>query len=359
MNSTSFGHVPQLDGLRAVAIILVLASHVGLGHLVPGGFGVTVFFFLSGYLITSLLRAEYARWCRISLSGFYFRRVLRIFPPLYITLAFALLLIWLGLLGPLPLNAPAIWFEALFLSNYEQVFGVGGATPIPLWSLAVEEHFYLLFPIVFMVFLGRKSGGAAALWMGAAAALVLAIRFYPVLSGNPDWLPYNYIMTHTRVDSLLFGCILAVWNNPVMDRDAWRPNFWHLAVALGVLAFTLFYRDAVFRETLRYTLQGGAIFVVFSWCLQDRGIVRAVLSSAPARWIGRLSYTAYLVHLVFVVLLAHVAPDLPVLVSTLLVLILTALYSLGMYVWVERPAAKMKSIRIGGWQIDKKQGLIL
>src|SRR5713101_6087815 len=79
-------YIPSLDGIRAISFFLVFFSHAGLGGIVPGGFGVSVFFLLSGFLITTLLRAEFARYQRISLGSFYLRRVLRILPPLYITL---------------------------------------------------------------------------------------------------------------------------------------------------------------------------------------------------------------------------------------------------------------------------------
>src|SRR6185437_16099343 len=87
-------YIPSLDGIRALSFFLVFFSHAGLGDLVPGGFGVSVFFLLSGFLITTLLRLEFARNKRISLSHFYLRRVLRILPPLYVTLALAIIL-WL------------------------------------------------------------------------------------------------------------------------------------------------------------------------------------------------------------------------------------------------------------------------
>ena len=84
--SLNFRHVPQLDGIRAIAVLIVMISHGGLGKYVPGGFGVTIFFFLSGYLITSLLRVEVACNGRVDFKAFYIRRTLRIMPPLYVTL---------------------------------------------------------------------------------------------------------------------------------------------------------------------------------------------------------------------------------------------------------------------------------
>ena len=90
------GNIPSLDGLRAISILIVLVSHAGYGSVVPGGLGVTIFFFLSGYLITTLLMDERERLGRIHIGKFYLRRVLRLFPPLLVTLAVAYSLVWLG-----------------------------------------------------------------------------------------------------------------------------------------------------------------------------------------------------------------------------------------------------------------------
>jgi peptidoglycan/LPS O-acetylase OafA/YrhL len=89
-------HIPSLDGLRAASFLLVFAAHAGLKDIIPGAFGVTVFFFLSGYLITTLMRGEVSRTGRVSLTSFYLRRALRILPPFYIVLVAATLLAGLG-----------------------------------------------------------------------------------------------------------------------------------------------------------------------------------------------------------------------------------------------------------------------
>src|ERR1700722_2069039 len=90
-------YIPSLDGIRAISFFLVFFAHAGLGSIIiPGGFGVTIFFLLSGFLITTLLRLEFGRYRRISLGSFYLRRVLRILPPLYVVLALAIVLTSLG-----------------------------------------------------------------------------------------------------------------------------------------------------------------------------------------------------------------------------------------------------------------------
>src|ERR1700733_14513831 len=105
-------HLPSLDGIRAVSFLLVFAAHAGLGDVIPGGFGVTVFFFLSGYLITTLLRIEHDATGTVSLRQFYLRRALRILPPFYLVLALAALAAWLGVIAG-GLSARALLFQAL------------------------------------------------------------------------------------------------------------------------------------------------------------------------------------------------------------------------------------------------------
>jgi peptidoglycan/LPS O-acetylase OafA/YrhL len=144
--------IPSLDGLRAVSFTMVFLAHAGLRGL-PGGFGVTVFFFLSGYLITTLLRVEMEDSGTISFKHFYLRRALRILPPFYIVLTVATGLTWLGLLAGWLETMPVL-AEALHFSNYwfasHGWTGTAMGTGV-LWSLAVEEHFYLGFPALLLI----------------------------------------------------------------------------------------------------------------------------------------------------------------------------------------------------------------
>ena len=283
--------IPGIDGLRAVAILLVMASHAGLGHVVPGGFGVTVFFFLSGYLITTLLRLEWTRTGRIDLLAFYGRRAARILPPLFLTLALVVAMAGAGLVDWRPSGAE-LATHLLFLTNYAGLLGVPAAAPIPLWSLDVEEHFYLAFPALFLL-LSVRAGHRLAAVFAALCAAVLLIRFATFPTGQQGNI---YYWSHTRIDSILFGSILAVRNNPVLDERPWRPGAVHVGAALAVIGLTLAFRAPWFRETARYTLQGGALWVLFSAAIQSSGIVARVLDLRALRVVALLSYTLYLVH---------------------------------------------------------------
>ncbi len=365
--------IPVLDGIRAVAIILVLVAHAGLDKLVPGGLGVTVFFFLSGYLITTLMRFELTRDGAIDIRKFYIRRALRIFPPLYITL---FVLLGCTLLGAFPnhMQFPAVGLQFVHLANYTPSFGYNlgdfeeGIPRMPLWSLAVEEHFYLFFPLIYVFMARRIDGKRQALILLAMCGVVLAVRTVTAAvimhnaSATPD-LSLIYNWTHTRIDSILFGCILAVWSNPVIDDDehSYVPRVSHLVVALVALLMCLLIREKIgshelfgpraefFRQTVRYSIQGLALFVVFSYLIRLKtGPIRAVLVSQPMKIIGLLSYTVYLVNFFIFETLHEHFPDAPhshvrhVLTSAT-ALVLTFGYAWLMYLVVERPLGRMRS----------------
>lgn len=325
--------IPALDGIRAIAVLIVIASHAGLGRIVPGGFGVTLFFFLSGYLITTLLRVEWSAHGAISLRDFYVRRTLRIMPPLYITMAVVAGAIGSGLLVA-RITGAALAADALFLTNYMPDWGA--SLPMPLWSLDVEEHFYLVFPALFAAVLARMEPRRAAAICLAACAAVLVLRISLVLT--PPVSQFIQYWTHTRIDSILFGCCLALWRNPAIDRDPWRPRAWHVVAALSVLALCFVVRDPFFRETARYSLQGGALFVLFAFAVQAGGVTARVLSSPSLRVVALLSYTLYLVHMPALMLAEQVG--LPA--HALFGVAASFAYAWAMYVLVERPLGRLR-----------------
>lgn len=331
----ALGHVPQLDGIRALAIVIVMVSHTALGNVVPGGFGVTLFFFLSGFLITTLLRREAATTGRVDLPAFYLRRTVRILPPMILTILFTTALAYAGLLAAKP-----HWYEVAadlaFLTNYAPLFGVTSTAPTPLWSLDVEEHFYILFSTLFAAIFVWIEPRRAAFVCGALCVSVLLIRVAHWQAGTP--LTDIYYWSHTRIDSILFGCILALWHNPQLDRAAWRPPLWAVGAALVAVLSTFVIRDEVFRQTLRYSIQGIALFVLFSASLHDRGPLKAILGSAPLRFIALLSYTLYLVHLPL--LMAVGTLGLPL--APVVAYVLAFAYALAMYRWVERPLGRWR-----------------
>jgi len=331
-----FRHLPQLDGMRAAAILIVMMGHAYLLPGIPGGFGVTLFFFLSGYLITSLLRIEAEATGRISLKGFYLRRTVRIVPPMVLSILATLLVQRLGLLPEIaqPQNVLA---DLLFLSNYNKELGTRLSVQIPLWSLDVEEHFYIIFSSLFALWLGRKSPAKAALACAAMCLAVLLIRCATVFF-DPGSLERIYYWSHTRIDSILFGSILALWRNPVIDENPLRPGPGMLLGAILVLAACLVVREPVFRETLRYSLQGAALLVVFAWVLNLRGKASSLLGCWPLRWVALLSYTLYLIH--FPALRMAEGLDLPF--TWVWGYVIAFLFAMAMHWLVEKPLGRWR-----------------
>lgn len=337
-----FPLVRELDGVRAVAVAIVFLSHIGLGRYVPGGLGVTIFFFLSGYLITTLLRREMARTGDISLRRFYLRRTVRILPPMYLTILFFVILSGVGLLWRL--RFAGLPYDLFFLSNYISQSGM----PIGLWSLAVEEHFYLAFPLLLLLIARRVSFERCALFCLGLCALVFALRLSEARdAGN---LLGIAVWTHTRVDSILYGAILALWNNPVADRGNALPTGirGYLLAALLLLP-TFLIRDEIFRQTLRYTLQGIGLLVLFNTAIRDRGIVAGLLDNVATRLIARWSYTLYLVHSGLIAAITGRVESEPSLGAAVAIL-LSIGYAMLMWRFVEKP--------LGGWRQRQERAMI-
>ena len=339
-------HIPALDGIRAVSIAIVFIAHAGLGSIIPGGFGVTVFFFLSGFLISTLLRKEFAKQQSISFKNFYIRRALRIFPPFYSALAFAVLILMAGLL-PGKVAWSGVGLLAGHLGNYAQVYWGEAALPpgtAVYWSLAVEEHYYLTFPFVALLLLKRNSKTTTIVTLTLIGIAILLWRIYLVSQGAPE--VRTYLATDTRVDSILWGCLLAMTLNPVMDKPlatSTAVEVLVLLLSLGVLLFCFVYREGAFRETYRYTLQGIALLPVFYLAvLRSHWPVFRWLDWRPIRYIGTLSYTLYLVHLVVLYSLEHSLPQVPAVVRGIAGAALSTGIAALSYHYMERPLARLR-----------------
>lgn len=340
-------HIPSLDGLRGVAALIVFLSHAALPDLIPGAFGVTVFFFLSGYLITTLLRREHESTGRIALGSFYLRRVYRILPPMYIVLILAVVLDLTGVFNS-QMTLGGVLAQFAHMTNYYMIyFGPNDFAPATslMWSLAVEEHFYLLFPVALGLLYRRfESHGIAGVLL-AVCGVVLLWRVYLVFAAGLGH-EYTYFATDTRVDSLLYGCILGVWRNPALDRSERTPSkrTWIavLAISIGLLLFTFLYRAESFRESFRYSIQGIALFSIFFCAVRfHQWPIFAWLETRPMRAMGLISYTFYLVHIPSLELLKRHF-DLGVWQRTALAFLLTVAVSSAMYYLVERRMAALR-----------------
>jgi peptidoglycan/LPS O-acetylase OafA/YrhL len=341
------GVIPSLDGLRAISISIVLVSHAGYGNVVPGGLGVTIFFFLSGYLITTLLMDERERSGRIDIGKFYLRRAFRLFPPLLVTLVIAYSLVILGLLDG-GISWAGVLAQLLYFANYYGLFFDPGNTTAAgtgiLWSLAVEEHFYMIYPAVLAGLLALGLSRQRVVVVLAIACLaVLAWRMY--LASLPNFATERtYYSSDTRIDSIVFGCLLALAANPRSAKAGTSNPFLEptsatlLAAAAIVMALTIAWRDAYFRETFRYSLQGLALMPVFYFAIRYAAHFPFTLLNHP--WIARIgvySYAMYLIHHIVINVIEKNAPRLatakPLLV--LVTFVIAALYAAILDIFVD------------------------
>jgi peptidoglycan/LPS O-acetylase OafA/YrhL len=340
------GAIPSLDGIRAIAVLLVFFAHSGVENIVPGGLGVTIFFVLSGYLITTLMRIEQSRNGSISYRGFYLRRLLRLMPPLFIVVAAA------GLLSALSVIdggfTPGGMSSALFyFGNYHVISNDFRGMPAGIglvWSLAIEEHYYLFYPPLAALLLRVGRVGLSVTVLSMLCAAVLTWRYWLVFHGGSE--AYLTMATDTRVDAILVGCLMALLRNPWLDPVPAPKALYDWAVAavcVAVLLGTLLYRDEVFRLTARYTLQSLAIapLIYLAVARADRLPFRW-LNARSVVYIGTISYTIYLSHHVILLGLAKHWPQLSWIGLTFAGAVLTLAVAEPMRRWVEQPCAKLR-----------------
>ncbi|WP_263380599.1 acyltransferase family protein [Granulicella paludicola] len=303
-------YIPGLDGTRAIAFLLVFWAHAlpGISYYIPATLGVTIFFFLSGYLITTLLRRELAATGTIALRDFYLRRALRIFVPLYVVYALSAAFAYFALHESVG-NWKGFFSLLFYYYNYTVVLDLKAWVPLGLnviWSLCVEEHFYLLFPLVYLALArSRIARSTQTRLLIGFCLLELLWRFIliAVLHNQHLW---TYYATDARLDSILWGSVLALTNNPVsigasekQDRSILPAHHQSLAfiAALLVLAASLLPRSIVYKESLRYTLQALALYIIFSFILPNIGRTSLRwLEWKPLRYLGWISYVLYLSH---------------------------------------------------------------
>jgi peptidoglycan/LPS O-acetylase OafA/YrhL len=316
-------YLPALDGLRAVAVIGVLAFHGGISWL-PGGFlGVDTFFVLSGFLITSLLLREWESAGTIALTAFWARRARRLLPALF---ALVLLVVCVAPFAMPSGTYPGLRGDAisalLYVANWRFVFAgtayfAQSAPASPLahtWSLAIEEQFYLFWPIVVLLVLTWTKRLAPLLWVCLAGALASCVEMALLFRAGAS-ITRLYYGTDTRAQALLVGAALAVGLAMVAgergeatgNKGAWRPQTRIGRAVLAMLALAGVSGGAAMWATTTGTspllYEGGfllmavcaAAVVACVVCL-PAGLLARALSALPLRALGRISYGVYLWH---------------------------------------------------------------
>jgi peptidoglycan/LPS O-acetylase OafA/YrhL len=295
--------IDRLDGLRAIAILMVLLFHEG--YLSQGWAGVDLFFVLSGFLITGTLRKT--RTNQNYWSRFYWRRAARILPPV-------LLLMFVYSLAVKP-KIQTILGYTLFAGNIMNRTLYGRTILAPLWSLAVEEHFYILLPVVILMFNRRK------LIIGLIALLVAE----PILRGAltpfaASWETYYYL-TPVRMDGLAAGSLLALLTEDGANRSIQQVAGWvaiFLASTLSLINHLdhsfVRHSNGVAFNSIGYSLVTATAVCILAWVLSIEGtFADTVLSWKPLTYIGRISYGAYLFHMPLIEEIGRLAKRSPLL----------------------------------------------
>ncbi|MFI5675510.1 acyltransferase family protein [Streptomyces cellulosae] len=345
------GRISGLDGLRTVAVAMVLVYHVEPGLLPGGSVAVDVFFTISGFVITRLLLAEYARTGGINLRSFYRRRWLRLVPALLAVCAACVALSLTTSLWAFENAWAAAVLAATFVVNIVRAGASGGYSDVtgPLahtWSLSVEEQFYLLWPLALLFLLRRCRARTVLLCTAALCVLPVLWRF---ALWNPDAAHRIYNGTDTRADQLLAGALVAVVlarlraDDPRLEQlRRWAGRL--ACPALGLLLLTAWRvpvtsGSGVWTATW-YTVGLLAVATVSATLvtgleLRPDARLSQALSLAPLAWVGRnLSYGIYLWHYPIVRLLASLGVTDGRLSTTI---VLTTVMALLSYALIEMP----------------------
>jgi len=291
--------MPALDGLRAVAVALVFVTHAFPSTTFPGGLGVDVFFVISGFLITLILLRQWRRHLTIRLKRFYFGRLVRLYPPLI-----AMVVVFASLYAFLPSSALHSIFNAVIALTHtgnivatltSQDLGYFAHT----WSLAMEEQFYLVWPLLLVVMLQTNMRRR---WMIVVTVVIATASMVGwVLTG--DVLPYNPL---TKAGGILLGCAMAIALEHVPSAAKGQAVAW-----AGIAVFcTAFVGESLgwFTRGLSLPIAVLGILPVVLHCATGRSVIVSALSLRPIVYLGLVSYELYLWHYPVLMLFRRVIP---------------------------------------------------
>jgi peptidoglycan/LPS O-acetylase OafA/YrhL len=340
MSPSSERYRPDIDGLRAIAVMLVVNFHA-FPEAMPGGFiGVDIFFVISGFLITGIIARELSEK-RFSLIGFYNRRIRRIFPALIVVLCAVLVMGWLWMLPHAYAQLSSdVFASAAFAANIALMlqsgyFDIESAKKplLHLWSLGIEEQFYLAWPLVLMLAARWRAGLLAVACIIALAAFILNVALIGYDPVATFYLPF------TRAWELLVGAVLALtWSRIDQSGAAsnWRAG---AGLALIVAAVAVLNVHRAFPGWWALLPVAGSALLLSAPASR---VNRTLLSWPPMVWIGLISYPLYLWHWPLLVFPAIVKFEPLTLVERELALLASALLSWGTYAFIEKP------LRFGG-----------
>ena len=354
-NYREFKHFPALDGLRGIAVLIVMFYHVGLllpemHHYVKGGFlGVDVFFVLSGFLITSILLKEYERSGSINLKNFYYRRFLRLIPAFWVFLLVLYLVGYLLLPGgrhDVIYENYNFFFAFTYLINWHVAANEGLQGNLThIWSLAIEEQFYVIWSLVLYKAFGEgKTRKQIFYFTAGAVGLLIVTKAIRAFSGTPTNILYN--STDTRIDAILIGCLAAMLYSWKMLPDSFYKHrgFRYSVFTAFVLALAIIINFASSDASLYYgTLSVFALciaMIVLRLITGEQSIAKTFLEWRPLRWIGQISYGLYLWHYLFFEFAKMTFESFPV--QLLVGVVLAFIVSTLSFYLIEQPFLKIK-----------------
>ncbi|NDC47961.1 MAG: acyltransferase [Micrococcales bacterium] len=345
------GRYLHLDLMRAVAVLLVVIAHAGLGDLVPGGSGVTIFFTISGFVITLLVLQEKKRSSGFAVGWFYIRRALKIVPPLI-----AIVIVPTLLTGAShDYKWDQVYSQIFFYFNW--IYMSGDVHVLPgsgvVWSLSIEEQFYIIFAFIWALLVKKKNSD---LYLGAISILFILYANFARLVFAGQENPHNriYYGSDTRIDAIAIGVLAAIYflRNKEHFSSKVRNKFsgWDITAfaALGLFALSLIIRDEWFRNTLRYAIQSlsAAVIILYGFTRSENLFaksVRLISNWSIVKTVGLASYSIYLVHLTISVSIEPFVSSFPLVAQVVVKAILGIGVGIICYLVVEVPALRLKT----------------
>ena len=387
MSNNKAKYLPSIDSLRALAVLAVIIYHIDVNYL-PGGFlGVDLFFVLSGYLISSLIIKEYKKTGTLNLYNFYVRRARRLLPAVYfmITVCLLFMVLFNGvLLRKSHLDAV---FGYIYSSNWWYIFhkldyfdSFGAQSPFKhLWSLAIEEQFYMFFPLIFLIFNRRKKeeGQSSSLnknFIYIVLGLILISLVTHILLFDINNINRIYFGTDTRAFSLLVGVVGALvypmdkLSSPTNVKESVLysvVSLTSISTLIAIMFYASEYNTWLYRGGFLLVAVLGLIIIISSG--KQHTFISKALSFRPMVFIGKISYSLYLWHFPIIVLTTPVSEiGNPNLFYVTLRIILTVIAATLSYLFVETPIRKLGFVnyinllykRIRKLRLNVKRGMV-
>lgn len=343
---------PDIDGLRALAVISVIIFHINPKWLPSGFIGVDIFFVLSGYLITSIIYKEILE-NKFSFKEFYIRRIKRILPLFFTVLILGLLICWYVFLpqdigGVVDSAAASIIFLAnRYFARLKGGYFDIGASEIPflhLWSLSIEEQFYFVFPIILLLIFKVSFLRNNKLKVLGGMILVLLLSSFIDLKemGILKW--DAYYLPHLRAGEMLVGSFLAVYVAEQKRECYINKHNFILSVLLTVLLLGILFLENIFAYPLFpgiLALLPCILVALLIYVNSDNNIIKKIFSYPPIVWIGKISYSLYLWHWIILAIIRYVTQENELSTEWIFIsIVLMFILSVFSYYLVENPIRK-------------------